>query len=105
MASNVFWTISLVLSWVSPISSEMVLTISFLVTSRVPYENGHIGRSQTALGGVSHAPSVIVPSTSVKIVDRSANDVSRCSIVPRFEPRPMPVSAGLRMVNSNCQRT
>jgi hypothetical protein len=30
----------LVLSCVKPISSEMVLTISFLVTSGVPYENG-----------------------------------------------------------------
>ena len=36
IASKVRWTMSLVWSWVSPISSEICLTISFLVTVETP---------------------------------------------------------------------
>ena len=40
IALNVFCTISLVCNWVNPISSEIVRTISFLVTAEVSCENG-----------------------------------------------------------------
>ena len=44
MASKVFCTISLVLSWVSPSFSEICLTISFLVTSRFSLLMGYVIR-------------------------------------------------------------
>ena len=44
IASKVFWTISFVLSCVRPISSEMVLTISFLVTRGFPYEKFEVAQ-------------------------------------------------------------
>jgi hypothetical protein len=63
-----------------------------------------MGRNNTAASGISHDPSVIVPSTSVKIA--RAAERARGSNDDLQRGRVLPVHPNsTRALNSNCQRT